>query len=246
MEFKCCGKRERVNSPCLGAFSGGRQLSESPAVAADRADPHAARPNPPGHRNSWKSSSQGGWRSIPGSNPHVLGRSLGLALQEQAGPGTQLLSPPPCSDRCHFSPPLVSKCFLRQLLVIIGIFFFPPPFPPWLLLPVPALRQRGRKCIRWGLPRPVPHPSAEHGACICLALRDPRSSAELPPAPPARFSKITRLKQQRNEWGNDVPGALVGTLGCTPQKPRLESLPAGFAGRRRGLWDAGVLSSFIS
>lgn len=107
---------------------GGRQLSESPAVAADRADPHAARPNPPGHRNSWKSSSQGGWRSIPGSNPHVLGRSLGLALQEQAGPGTQLLSPPPCSDRCHFSPPLVSKCFLRQLLVIIGIFF-PPSLP---------------------------------------------------------------------------------------------------------------------
>lgn len=128
MEFKCCGKRERVNSPCLGAFSGGRQLSESPAVAADRADPHAARPNPPGHRNSWKSSSQGGWGSIPGSNPHVLGRSLGLALQEQAGPGTQLLSPPPCSDRCHFSPPLVSKCFLRQLLVIIGIFF-PPSLP---------------------------------------------------------------------------------------------------------------------
>lgn len=130
MEFKCCGKRERVNSPCLGAFSGGRQLSESPAVAADRADPHAARPNPRGHRNSWKSSSQGGWGSIPGSNPHVLGRSLGLALQEQAGPGTQLLSPPPCCDRCHFSPPLVSKCFLRQLLVIIGIFFSPLPSLP--------------------------------------------------------------------------------------------------------------------
>lgn len=36
-------------------------------------------------------------------------------------------------------------------------FFFSPPLPPWLSLPVPAPRQRARMCIRWGLPRPVPH-----------------------------------------------------------------------------------------
>lgn len=164
MEFKCRGKKERVNSPCLGAFSGGRQLSESPAVAADRADPHAARPNPPGHRNSWKSSSQGRL----GVHPRVKSSCSG-PFPGAGSPGTGWARhtapfPTPVLRPLSLFSPARFQVF-SPTVACYNWDFFPPPFPPWLLLPVPALRQRGRKCIRWGLPRPVPHPSAEHGAC---------------------------------------------------------------------------------
>lgn len=93
---------------------------------------HRAPPEPPGRRNCWGSSSRGGWgpswgqtlglRAIPwgsGSFPGAPGHFLGLLSRNRPVPAPL---PPPSSDRCHFSPPLVSKCFLRQLLVIIGIF----------------------------------------------------------------------------------------------------------------------------